>query len=289
MARAAHTLKYDGAFVYRFDNHLHAMRIIHSAGTTGERERLISLNGPRREVVLDHNRLTCILSDNRSALVEKVHPSKQFPPNFPINADSLSAHYSFALDGTGRMAGHETQRIIIRPRDHYRYGYNLWVDKKTELLLRTDLLGDSGKPIEQFMFTEIHYLKQVSDKLLEPTMSGKTFSWYAAKEPDMDTTLNTPRRWMVANLPSGFKLDAYHRYNSVPERPMVVHMVFSDGMASVFIEKLSTRTDPLVGSSWIGAVNAFGRRLDEHYVTVVGEVPQATVRLIGNSLVYKGE
>ncbi len=289
MANAAHTLKYDGSFVYSFDNRMHAMRIIHSADAHGERERLVSLNGPAREVVRDHNQVTCILSDNRSVLVENTRPSKQFPPTFPIDTDALNAYYRFELGGTERMAGQEAQKIIIRPRDNYRYGYNLWVDKKTGLLLRTDLLNEAGKPVEQFMFTEIHYLKDVPDKLLEPSVSGHEFTWYEPEKLGGNTPPSVPRHWKVTQLPSGFKLDIYRRHQLAPERPAIVHMVFSDGMASVsvFIEKLSKQTDTLLGSSRVGAVNAFGRQLDDHYVTVVGEVPQSAVQLIGNSLVYK--
>lgn len=291
MSRAAHTLNYEGAFVYSFDNHMHAMRIVHSADTTGERERLVSLNGPAREVIRDHNLVTCILSDDRSVLVENAHPSKQFPPAFPINTETLNTYYSFALAGTERMAGRPAQKIIIRPRDNYRYGYTLWVDKKTGLLLRTNLLNATSKPVEQFMFTDIKYLKHVPDKWLKPSVSGKKFTWYEPDKLGDNMPSSSPRHWQVTELPSGFKLDVYRRHKLAPERPAVVHMVFSDGMASVsvFIEKLSNQTDTLLGSSRIGAVNAYGRHLDDHYVTVVGEVPQDAVQLIANSLVYKGK
>jgi sigma-E factor negative regulatory protein RseB len=34
----------------------------------------------------------------------------------------------------------------------------------------------------------------------------------------------------------------------------------------------------------MGAVNAFGRMLGTHHLTVVGEVPQATVEMIGGAV-----
>ena len=40
----------------------------------------------------------------------------------------------------------------------------------------------------------------------------------------------------------------------------------------------------LVGSSTMGAVNADGRAVGEYHVTVVGEVPHATVKMVGDSV-----
>ena len=72
-----------------------------------------------------------------------------------------------------------------------------------------------------------------------------------------------------------------------PGRRMPVeHQVFSDGLASVsvFIEKLGSVEDRLEGTSSMGAMSAYGRVMDDYQVTVVGEVPLATVRGIGESV-----
>lgn len=285
MARAAHTVNYDGNFVYSYDDQLHAMRIIHSADATGEKERLVSLNGPAREVLRDHDLVTCILSDNRSVVVERTRPAKQFPPTFPIHIDTLKDYYSFAIEGVERMAGQEAQKILIRPRDRYRYGYELWVDAKTGLLLKSDMTDEAGKPVEQFMFTEVHYLTDVPDKLLEPDVSGREFTWYEPPTADKDAPV-VHRQWEAQQVPSGFSLDVYRKHKLATSDKPIVHMVYSDGMASVsvFIEKLTAHTDTLLGSSSMGAVNAFGRVLDDHYVTVVGEVPHATVMMMADSI-----
>jgi sigma-E factor negative regulatory protein RseB len=64
-------------------------------------------------------------------------------------------------------------------------------------------------------------------------------------------------------------------------------MVFSDGMAtvSVYVEKLPPDSNAFTGLSNMGAMNAYGTVIDGHQITVVGEVPAATVqymaRLVG--------
>ena len=67
----------------------------------------------------------------------------------------------------------------------------------------------------------------------------------------------------------------------------VVHMVYSDGLASVsvFVEKPDPDENPRKGASQIGAANAFSLLVEEHLVTAIGEVPAVTVRDIANSVV----
>ena len=62
--------------------------------------------------------------------------------------------------------------------------------------------------------------------------------------------------------------------------------MYSDGLAtvSVFIEKLRKDMAPMHGYSLVGAVNAFSWVAHEHQVTVVGEVPKATVRRIAGAV-----
>jgi sigma-E factor negative regulatory protein RseB len=65
----------------------------------------------------------------------------------------------------------------------------------------------------------------------------------------------------------------------------LLHLVYSDGLASVsvFIEKDKGVSSHLYGASSMGAVNAFGNLVGEHFVTVVGEVPAKTVQLMAQS------
>jgi sigma-E factor negative regulatory protein RseB len=63
-------------------------------------------------------------------------------------------------------------------------------------------------------------------------------------------------------------------------------MVYSDGLAtvSVYVEQLPAPEDAFNGLSTMGAVNAYGRLLEGHQITVVGEVPPVTVELIARSV-----
>ena len=72
-----------------------------------------------------------------------------------------------------------------------------------------------------------------------------------------------------------------------PDSTGTEHLVFSDGLAtvSVYVETVTGDSEPLGGLSSMGAVNAYGAVADGHQITVVGEVPAATVEMMARSTV----
>jgi sigma-E factor negative regulatory protein RseB len=288
MHYAAHMLNYTGRFVYQQDRQLSLMSIAHAVTKEGEREKLVSMDETGREVIRDGDRVTCILPDSKSVMVEKGSGKVQFPPMFPVSLDQLKGQYIFHIDRQDKIAGQQARRIVIQPTDKYRYGHRLWVDEKTGLLLKTQLLDENGKLLEQFMFTQIQFMDKVPEAILKPRATGKEYTWYEAQDSNEPETKDDTHVWLVQELPRGFVSDMT-RYHRMPDKVPVEHLVFSDGLASVsvFIEKDGDKEPSLVGASRMGAVNAFGRTLDDYHITTVGEVPRRTVRMIGESVVYK--
>ena len=80
---AARSLNYIGTFVYQHGGQLEAMQIVHAMDEAGERERLMSLTGPKREVIRDNQIVTCILGDRQAVYVNKSRPRTPFPVSFP--------------------------------------------------------------------------------------------------------------------------------------------------------------------------------------------------------------
>lgn len=288
MHYAAHMLNYTGRFVYQQDKQLSLMSIAHAVGKDGEREKLVSMDENGREVIREGDRVTCILPDSRSVMVEKSSGKVEFPPVFPVSANQLKGQYTFRVGREDRIAGQQARRIIITPTDKYRYGHRLWVDEKTGLLLKTQLLDETGKLLEQFMFTHIEYMKKVPEALLKPRATDKKYTWYEAQDSDEPEDKEEPRGWLVQELPRGFSNDMT-RYQRMTGNTSVEHLMFSDGLASVsvFIEKDKANKPSFVGSTRMGAMNAYGRMLGDYHITTVGEVPRRTVRMIGQSVVYR--
>lgn len=290
MVHAVKSLNYQGTFVYMHDQQLEAMRIVHAADESGEHERLISLNGAAREIIRDDNVLTCILPDSRSVVVEKSRPRKYIPEGLLELGDNLTEYYDFMMLGEDRVAGRASQMIAIKPRDPYRYGYRLWLDRETAMLLKSDLMDEKGRPVEQMMFTNVTFRKYIPESLLTPEISGEGFKWYREEERARDAREEgADGEWRVLSLPPGFMM-SMHTEHGMPTSPMPVeHLVFTDGLSSVsvYIEESkpsSGERKDFRGVSHMGAVNAYGTMVAGHQVTVVGEVPKSTVMMIGESV-----
>lgn len=288
MHYASHMLDYTGRFVYQQNRQLSLMSIAHAYTKDGEREKLVSLDETGREVIRDGDKVTCILPDSKSVMVETASRKVQFPPTFPVKLDQLSGQYTFSIGGQDKIAGQQARIISIKPTDEYRYGHRLWIDENTGLLLKTQLLDESGKLLEQFMFTQIKYLKTVPNDLFKPRPTGKDYTWYEAQDASEPKDFDKGHKWLVQELPRGFVRDATH-YQRMSDKMLVEHMIFSDGLASVsvFIEKEKDKDATLLGASSMGAVNAYGRVLGKYHITTVGEVPRRTVRMIGESVVFR--
>lgn len=290
ISRAAHTLNYDGAFVYQRGSQLDAVRIVHQVKDGKVRERLVSLSGAPREVIREDNIITCYLPDENSVLVEHRKASaNSFPALLPETLPDIEKNYVIEFGKPDRIAGHETQTVIIRPRDNLRYGYRLWADRKSGLLLKTDLMDRRSTVLERFMFTQIQIGSDIPDSVLVSEISGNNLVWYG-KNAESSPTVRVKNQWIVNSVPKGFTL-TNEITRVVPIRGRrVQHLVYSDGLAavSIFIEKLDSGAMPAVkGASRMGAVHAFGRMIDDHHITVVGEVPAGTVALFGGAIVAK--
>lgn len=286
MHHAAHMINYDGTFVYGQNNELTSMQIIHSVDDNGEFERLISLDGSGREVIRSGDTVTCILPDKKSVMVDKSSADEAFPPQFPLKIKQLSNFYNFHLNGEARVAGQDAKILIIKPKDKYRYGHALWIDSKTGLLLKDHLIGENGEVVEQFMFTQISYPAVIGKDRFISDVKKKKYVWYKAKEPEVKNTVNQSMSWKITSLPAGF-VSGIERHHKMSMSAMPVEQfVFSDGLSSisVFVEKQMKNSKNLVGGSKMGAVNAYGRAIGDYHVTVVGEVPQATVEMVGDSV-----
>lgn len=284
MSQAAHELNYDGIFVYSHDGHMQTMRIVHGRSEGNERERLLALSGPSREVIRDNDNVTCILPDDNEVVVERTGPGRRLPLDLPERLETLERYYSFTDGGSERIAGHGARKILITPLDRYRYGHALWLHGDQGLLLRAELYNEDGLAVEQLMFTTLQFHDTLPAALLEPETRGRDVIWQRDRE--REDLPSEAEQWSIGELPPGFVLENRRHHFMPGITNSVEHLLFSDGLASVsvFIEPEAEGQPGMVGGSRLGAVNAYTRSLEGYSITVMGEVPSVTARLIADSV-----
>ena len=188
----------------------------------------------------------------------------------------LKQYYNISLVGKGRIAGKETQVLEMAPKDQYRYGFKFWLENETGLLLKCDMLDENRNIIEQLMFSELNFLDQL------PATHIPEHTDFQLIDLDHGREIQTESNWYARVLPEGFMLTQNSIKPSFHGEGVVHHLVYSDGMASVsvFVEKQMPEKNSLRGVSTMGALNAYGHSINDYHVTVIGEVPASTVKLI---------
>lgn len=282
MVEAVRSQTYEGVFVYHYRGKLESMRILHRFHEGVEQERLYALSGSRREIIREGEKVTCVLPDAESVVVNRRRSANPLADLVPMDVEALRGTYRFDVIGEGRVAGRDAMRVSIEPVDRYRYGYRLWIDRDSRLLLRADLVGSDGEPVEQLMFTEISLRDELPERAFSQSVPGNGFTWY--RHEGESSPVSGDSRWQVTELPPGFELRGREWVDGEGGTP-AEHQLYSDGLAtvSVYIERKDAG-DGFAGSSAMGAVSAFGRVLAGHQVVVVGEVPALTVRMIGRGI-----
>lgn len=253
------------------------MEIIRRGGEDTYHERLLTLDGVPSEVIRDGRTVTCILPEGRQSLAGQRVPRNPMPGQHWSVLTAVTTHYEFLDLGEARVAGRVGRVVGVRPLDASRYGYRLWVDRDTHLLLRADVMDANGETVERIAFTRIEFAAAVADDALSPTLRGEVLSWQVT---ELDHDLAPDRVWQPAALPAGFIFDgARHRTDGVEQQ------VFTDGIAmvSIFVGPVHDEAG-LMGASRMGALSAFGLRSAGRQVTVVGDLPEDAVRAIAESL-----
>lgn len=280
MSTAMRSLDYQGSFTYQHAGRVDTLRVFHVGGAR-ERERLISLNGPRTELIRDGLNVTCIQADG-SAIVYTSNSGRGLLPLVPNTGTStLGEHYDVSVVGSDRVAGYAADMIDIIPRDRYRYGYRLWIDQGTSLLLRSIVTDSERRPLEQFMFVSLEIGAAPNETDLLPRQHEMLTTTAA---PATELPVRGPPIWRTDKAPPGFTLVSARR--PVQASKGAEHLVYSDGLASVSIY-VEPRGDAAAGidtMSGRGTLNVYTHVEGDWRITVLGDVPSVTVGAIAQSV-----
>jgi len=282
--QATEKLSYSGTFVYQQGERTETSRITRRAAIGGGVERLEVLDGPPREVIRTRDEIRCYLPDSQTVKVDRRRDQRAFPALLPAQVSDLTEHYSITMDETARIAGYDCQAIVLAPRDELRYGYKLWADVQTGMLLKARAFNRAGEAVEQFTFTQLE-IGYVSRERLRPRPAAR--SWRVEQSAVAPANLAEAGWEVHADLPGFRKVVEIRRM--LRDAQPADQVVFSDGLAaiSVFIEPIAGRTEPpRIGLATMGAVNIYTREVANHLVTVVGEAPAASVQRIGDRVEF---
>lgn len=288
MHEAARQSNYVGTFVVSAaTGNLSSARIWHACEADLQVERVEALSGPPRITFRRQDRVQTFFPDTRVIKAERRDSLDVFPNLQGASESQIEALYSAQRLGQGRVAGIEADVVQIAARDPLRYGYRVWSERRSGLIVKLQTLDATGTVVEQSAFSELQLDAPLSAKALERMMDDT--AGYAVHQTALKRTTAEKEGWALSDGVPGFKpVSCYRRAmagakDRDPQQRML-QWTFSDGLATVslFIEPGAAAVDREDSLMVLGATHTLVRRITDArgeawWVTAVGEVPAQTL------------
>jgi len=261
---------------------LHGLTADTASSNQVELEILALLNGPRRDVLRIDNTVSYIEPEYAPYSITSSHISGPIPAVFGQDISVLENNYHFVSVGRSRVLGRIAQLIRIVPKDTNRFGYWVWLDQQSGLLLKLAIITRKGQLLEQIQFTHLEITSDTSEHLkqLQATDLPKVVDITAKQEV-------TKLGWQVNWLPNGFKPIKSNRHRINTSKQSVEFMLFNDGLVdlSVYVNP-SKDKQRVIEYAHDGATLVFNQVINNVEVSVVGKIPVATAKKVVNSVYF---
>ena len=290
---AASRNNFQGTFIVSGAGNVASARIAHYCEGSNQFERIESLDGRERNVYRHNDIVHTLWPSSHVAVVEQRDLLISFPALLQAKGDGIADFYDVQKRDDDRVAGYEANVLLVKPKDAYRYGYRLWAEKATGLLLRADVLGANGDVLETSAFSDVTIgIKSQPASVLRPM---KKLDGYHVLHPVLTRTRLETEGWTMRELAPGFRqvscvsrgMDMTGDSADDADRSQrVLQAIYSDGLTyvSVFIEPYRPERPPRPLLTSIGATRTLMLRHGDWWITVVGDTPVATLRLFAGAL-----
>ena len=288
---AASQHNFQGTFVVSGGGAVSSARIAHFCEGPNQFERSEALDGQARHVYRHNDVVTTLWPANKIAMVEQRNLLSQFPALLQAGDDRIADFYDVRVQGADRVAGREANVLLVKPRDGYRYGYRLWADRASGLLLRADVIGERSEVLESSAFSDVTIgIKPSPESVVQPM---KKLDGYRVLRPVLTQTRLDAEGWTMRQAAPGFRQVSCvkrpmesNAAHSPTTAPQVLQTIFSDGLTyvSLFVEPFDPQrhTRPMLAS--VGPTQTLMQQQGDWWVTVVGDVPPATLRMFAKGL-----
>lgn len=285
---------YTGTFVVSAAGKMASARIWHVCDGEQQVERVESLSGTPRATFRRNDEVVTFFPESKVAVAESRESLGLFPNLLKSNAAGIGDHYLMKPMGSERIAGLDAAVVQLLPKDTLRYGYRVWSEKRSGLVVQLQTLDVDGRVLEQSAFSELQLDAPVNKAKLVQMMDAT--DGYRLERRDLQKTTAKAQGWDMVKAVPGFKpMGCYTRpvallAGASGRAEQTMQWMFSDGLATVslFVEVFDARRHVREGVTELGgATRTHTRRLDAWWITAVGEAPAPTLALFVQGLERK--
>ncbi len=282
MNQASQDLDYEMSYVLIQKNSIEPLLYRHARYAEQHLAHLVYLSGPLREVIRRGNEVSYIEPGVDPFSIESSHMVAPLMPMLDSDVQLLSTIYDFVLLGRAREAGAACQVVRVVPKDGQRYSYIVWIDERSKLPLRADLVDRSGEVIEQYRTISYAVNSRIATVL--SSLNDVRLPKVLTMPKDEPATSD----WRVRWVPDGFKPNDLNRYRLAITQQMVESQMYSDGLFefSIYVSELN-------GQDNQGHIYRQGRRTlhtfikDNREISVIGDIPPSTAKRIADSISFQ--
>jgi sigma-E factor negative regulatory protein RseB len=290
---AATRSNYVGTLVNSAGGNVVSSRVGHYFDGRNTLERVDALDGEARSMLRVNDEVRTLWPRYRVAVVEPVDPRAAFPSLVSGSEKRIPDLYELRVLPAERIAGHDADRLLLRARDDSRFDHVIWADRATGLLLRVDVVV-GGRTLESSGFSDVNIGVKPDSNAVYAELHRA--DGYHLIRPEIEHTRLEAEGWTMqaALLPAGFQsLGCVRRALPMPGadagEAKVLQSIWSDGLThvSLFIEPFQPQRHRSEGLTVIGATHTLTRRVNDMWLTVVGDVPPAALDQFARALERK--
>jgi sigma-E factor negative regulatory protein RseB len=289
MHAASRQRSYVGTFVVSAPaGSLSSARIWHVCEGDLQMERIEALSGPPRSTFRRNDHVMTFLPEAKVVKSEKRENLELFPNLLGTPDSSIGDFYSARVLGKDRVAGFDADVVQLEPRDGLRFGYRVWSERRSGLVVKLQTIDGERRVIEQSAFSELQLDTPVKAQALAQMMAST--AGYRVEKSELERTTASKEGWSLRAPIAGFKPVSCYRRAGSGAYGHTMQWTFSDGLASVslFVEPYDAQRQPREVLLALGATHTLTRRLagkdGDWWLTAVGEVPPQTLDAFAQSL-----
>ena len=311
MHDASKQRSYIGTFVVSVGADMSSAKIWHVCDGELQMERVETLTGVPRSIFRRNNDVVTFFPDQKVARTEQRESLGLFPNFLKSNNTAIADYYALKVLDAERVAGFETDVVQLAAKDRFRYSYRIWTERKSGLVVKLQTLDAAGRVLEQAAFTELNIDAPVKMERLAQMMGNTT--GHKIEHIELSKTTALAQGWVLLQGVPGFSSMACYKravQSAVTPTAMpaaahagsitgsialdadagnTMQWIFSDGLATVslFVETYDRKRHTQEGSMSLGATHTLTKRMNESWLTAVGEVPLATLKIFAQQLERK--
>jgi sigma-E factor negative regulatory protein RseB len=278
------TLNFNTSFVVVKNNQAEPYHWFHGRDEDNlELEIFATLNGPRHDILRKGDVVSYIEPEVAPYSVESEKISGPIPAILSADISTIENDYEFISVGRSRVLGRVAQLIRIVSKEQDRFGYWLWLDQESGLLLKLAIISLKGQLLEQIQFTHLDITDSLVDTLIQ------------LKQADLPPVIEVPSihqdhqlTWQVNWLPTGFKQIKANRHSMSSTKQPVEFILYNDGLVDVSVYvSASDEKQRNVEYVMDGATVVLNQVVNGFEISVVGKIPSNTAKAIANSIGIK--